>query len=218
MAACVGATVFDPINRPITARHDYALPLRTPEGLLVEIHRYFCERPLFRPDYEGATGIFGRARVGDDGLMVPDLVDLFLGLAIHATHHAYHLPLRSVLDGVLLGARPEVDLAEVAARAERWRATRATAGFLLVLQNFGFDRPDLRPALRRLAAPAKLSALLAQAPWPERETHDHEWRRRLRVARLLDTPTARVGYFAQRVALRGADALWNRTHALRRRA
>lgn len=210
IAASVGATVFDPFDRPITAAHDYALPLKTRDGLLVEVHRYLCERPLFQPDYEGPGGMFARAQIGTDGVLVPDLVDLLIGLAIHATHHGYHLPLRAIVDGLLVGARPELDLSVLVRRATAWRATRTVGGFLWVLREFGFDRSGLDVTLRELGAPSSLTRTLVDAPWPEHDTHKHEWRRRLRVARLLDTRSARIGYFAHRVALRGADALWNR--------
>lgn len=218
VAARSGATIFDPLCRPITALHDYALPLHTREGLSVELHRYFCEKPLFRPDYDGPNGIFARAAATDDGILIPDLVDLFLGLAIHAAHHAYLLPLRAVVDGLVLGSSRRLLLAAVANRARRWRAATATAAFLLVLKKFGLDRPDLDFALEELGAPASLSRMLGDAPWPETETHEREWRRRLRVARLLDHGLARVGYFGQRVGLRAADSLWKGFLRLRGRA
>ena len=129
IAIDTGATVFDPLDRPITAAHDYALPVRTREGLLVELHRYLCEKPLFRPQYDGPDGIFSRAIPTDDGLLVPEPADLFLGLAVHAAHHGYHLPFRAVVDGLILGASPNLVLASVVERSRSWRAVRATAAF-----------------------------------------------------------------------------------------
>jgi hypothetical protein len=210
IASAAGATVWDPLDRPITAAHDYALPMRTREGLLVELHRYLCERPLFRPQYDGPDGIFARAILTEDGLRVPDPTDLFLGLAIHAAHHAYHLPFRAIVDGLILGGSPGLLLSSVAERARLWRAKTATAAFLLVLAGFGFVHPDLSAALRELRYPKGLPALLAAAPWSERDAHREDWRRRWRVARLLDGAPTRIAYFGQRLGLRVADTLWNR--------
>ena len=210
IAGNTGATIFDPLNRPITAAHDYALPMRTSEGLLVELHRYLCERPLFRPQYDGPDGIFARAIPTNDGLLVPEPADLFVGLAIHAAHHGYHLPFRAVVDGLVLGGSPNLVLTSVVERARSWRAVIATAAFLIVLRNFGFARQGLEAALRELGPPETLGPMLGDAPWPERDTHREEWQRRWRIARLLDSTSARLGYFSQRIGLRIADTLWNR--------
>ena len=208
LASSSGAVVFDPLDRPITAAHDYALPLMTPEGLLIELHRYLCERPLFRPDYEGPMGIFARATPSQDGLLVPEMTDLFLGLAVHAAHHAYYLPLRAIVDGLAVGASAAWTLEGVVRRARQWRAKTAVAAFLLVLRVFGFSHRDLDGALAELGAGPHVEAVIAGAPWPERNARKDDWSRRWKVAQLLDDNQARIGYIGHRIGLRLADDAW----------
>jgi hypothetical protein len=200
--------LFDPYDRPLTALHDYAVPMITPERVGLELHRYLSSRPLFAVDYDGFVA---RAERCPDGLLVPSPPDLFLSLAVHAGKHGFTLPFRSLIDGLVLAARAPLDPAEIAVRAQRWRASRATAGWILLLRRFGgltdagWDR-----ALSTLSTPRSLQDMIDQAPWSEAGTDGAGWNQVTRILRSLDSVPRRLAFVAQRIGFRAADAVSNR--------
>jgi hypothetical protein len=194
-----GATWHDAMDRPLTLRLDYAAPLRTPEGVIVEVHRSLVARPLFAVDHEG---LFSRARPVGDGLSCPDPTDLFLHLGLHAAKHAYDVPLRALVDGLRLAEAGAVDPQEVAVRARAWQARRATALWLWILLDLGLPEAAWVDVARSLAPRASVASLLAGAP--RREVHGP--RRWWLVARSLDHPLRALAYLAQRTGLRALDA------------
>lgn len=202
-----GAVFHDPYERPFTALHDYAVPVLTKEGVMVELHRYLCERPLFSPDLDGPGGVFARASRSADGILVPEPGDLFLGLAVHAAHHGFHLPFRAVVDGLTLGKSPDLVPAVVVARAARWNAQRALTAWIMTLGRFGLGVARWGPSFEHGRHAEAVRAVANEAPWPETDLKAGERRRILRTTRLLDTASRRVAYLGQRVGLKCLDAV-----------
>ena len=195
-----GAAIRGPRSRSLTLRHDYAIPLDVPAGVVVELHRYLSPRPLFRVDH---AGLFIRARSTDrGGIYLPDETDLFLHLALHAAKHAYDVPFRSILDGLLLARTGRIDQESLRARASAWRARRALALWLHILRQYGLEEHPWQDLAHGLAPAVARASLIEHAP--RRDLRGA--RRWTTVAAALDGMTPRVAYLAQRVGFRVIDA------------
>jgi hypothetical protein len=178
-------------HRPVTSRSDYVRALARPDAINVEIHRGLSARSQFAIDYDA---LFARARPDRDGLLLADETDQFLSLAVHAAKHAFVLPLRSFLDGILLIDAARLDPDAVAARATVWGARRATAAWLRALD-------DLTPL------PAVWRRAPGRAFLDEDDPTPGSWRFQRRVVGLIDGPARRAAWLAERTALRLADAV-----------
>ncbi|HKA86227.1 MAG TPA: nucleotidyltransferase family protein [Haliangiales bacterium] len=200
LARGVGAEPLGPASRPVTGRFEYAAAFALPPGVGVEIHRAVGPSPLFAVD---VAALFRRASACTDGALVPDATDLFLLLALHAAKHGFCLPFRSVVDGLRLAAAGTVDRGALVARARAFRARRALAAWVGVLESFGLDA-DFAAAVRAALPPTAVAAaamLARSAPWP----HDGGgWPRRARIALSVEGWRG-AGWLLLRAALRVAD-------------
>jgi hypothetical protein len=207
IAASLGAWPIGPRLRPLTRSLEYAEPMAFPPGVGIEIHRAVCPAPLFAVD---APGLFARAARCDDGALIPDPVDLFLILAIHAAKHGFSLPFRAVVDGLRLAAAVPLDAATLVRRGRAFRAGAAVSAWVSLLEAFGLDpafAAAVRDALGRPAAAA--GRLLARsAPWPA--DAGGFWRR-ARVT-LSAEPLRGVGWLVWRSGLLLADGVAARLH------
>jgi hypothetical protein len=183
-------------GRYVATRHDYVRAFALGGDATLELHRHVGPRSQFRVDL---AGLFARARRDDDGLLVPDPIDLFLTLALHAAKHGFVLPLRSFVDGLVLA--PAVDPATMVARADAWNARRALSVWLAILLDLGLDHPAWRAAAAARPAPAVTHAILE-----DDDPIEGSWRFQLRVARLLDGLRPAL-WLTERTALRVADAI-----------
>jgi len=207
LAASLGARPIGPPLRRLTRSQEYAEPMALPPGVGIEIHSALCPAPLFAVD---AAGLFARAARCEDGALIPDPVDLFLILAIHAAKHGFSLPFRAVVDGLRLAAAVPLDAATLVERTRAFRAGAAVSAWVSLLEAFGLNpafAAAVRTALGRPAAAA--GRLLAQgAPWPE--DSGGFWRR-ARVT-LSAQPLRGVGWLVWRSGLVLADGVAARIH------
>jgi putative nucleotidyltransferase-like protein len=197
--AAAGAAVAGRPDRPLTNRFDYAAAVRVEPGVIVEIHRWLCPRGWFAIDHQA---LFARARRDPDGLLVPEATDLFLMLAVHAAKHGFVVPLRALVDALLLARTGAVAGDALRARARAWRASRALATWLELLVRHGLEGP-----LAAVGASGRLVRGLARgAPLTDAEPSGTGWRRALRIALTLEGLRG-GGYLLSRAAFRLADAL-----------
>lgn len=195
-----GLSEFNAPGRSLTAAHDYVRAFTTPDGVILEVHRFVCERTFVSVDYEGPAGIFARSRQVGTNLFIPDDGDLFLTLAVHAAKHTFELPLRSFLDGLLIRQRRRVRTAELLLRAQRWRMERVLHAWLRCLQIVEGEDPA------RLPGAGDTFSSLGGVVWA-RTSHEPAWQRLLRMAWLFDSPSRWGRHVGTRALLRVADAV-----------
>jgi hypothetical protein len=208
IAARAGWRPEDVQGRGYTAGHDYVRAFTTRRGVTIEIHRFVCEQSLFSFDYEGADGIFARARLLPSGVYVPDDTDLFLTLAAHAAKHTFELPLRSFLDGLVLLRQNRIRLGQAATRARAWHmavAFRMWMSALCWLAPGQFDEAIVEAGLGGLPFPLDSGrARLGRFVW-SRTRHASAWQRFLRLAWLTDGPRRWARHVATRAGIRSID-------------
>jgi len=207
-ALALGGRRIEPEGRAVSSRLEYAIAVCLPGGVEVEIHRALSSAPLYAVDVDG---VCGRAVAGPDGVATPEPSDLFVTLGVHAAKHGFSVPFRSILDGLLVATRLDVDFSAVAARARMYRARRATAAWLRVLRRFGLADAGADVALADLGGDAAVRWLADGAPWPAGATG---WRRAARIAALAEGVRA-PGWLLWRGALRVADTITGTIHARR---
>ncbi len=200
LARGLGAEPLGPARRAVTRRFEYAAAFALPPGVGVEIHRAVSPSPLFAVDIDG---LFRRARAAADGALVPDPTDLFLLLALHAAKHGFCLPFRSVVDGLRLAAAGSVDRDALVERARAFRARRALAAWLGLLEAFGLDAAWAGAARSSLGRTAGVAAALLtrSAPWPD---DAGGWPRRARIALSVEGLRG-AGWLIMRTGMRVAD-------------
>jgi hypothetical protein len=196
----VGFARLDDARRPFTVRHDYVRALAASAGPVVELHRGLAPRWQFSPPLHP---LFERARREPDGFLVPAPVDLFLSLAVHAAKHAFALPLRSFVDGLLVARL--VSPGAVIQAAQAARARRATAAWLVLLLDLGLPGDGWSAAAAALGAPLRLVEAIQADPEPV----ERGWRYQLRVARIIDSHRHVAAWLAERASLRLIDAVWH---------
>lgn len=199
-------------GRSFTAAHDYVRSFSSPAGMVVEIHRFVCERSFLRIDYDGPDGIFARARPIAGGLFLLEEGDLFLTLAAHAAKHTLDLPLRSFVDGLFLWQRTSLDIGRLQDRARSWHMQ---AAFERWIQALGALAPHA--AIRRTAVVlerrrARLAHSLGRLVW-EHTSHASRWQRLTRMAWLTDSGADWVRHMAARGGLRLMDLLQSKIAA-----
>ena len=202
-ALIIGAGFAETVlpGRGYTARHDYVRTFSNAAGVTMEIHRFVCEASFLDIDYEGADGLFARARRAPTGLLVPDDGDLFLTLAAHAAKHTFEIPLRSFFDGLFLLQRSPLKLDELAARARHWRMEAAFAMWVQSLRT-------LAPAIAHVSdhAPVGPRWRWGRFVW-SRTRHASPWQRFVRMAWLVDGKAAWVRHVATRATFRALDSI-----------
>lgn len=187
-------------RRAFTTGHDYVRSFCTHDGVLLEVHRYICERGIFSIDHEGPTGLFARARkVEESGLFVPGDHDLFLTLAAHAAKHTFELPLRSFLDGIYLLQRRRLSMPILFQRAKAWRMNRALEAWIQALRML--DQTTRSPN----AGPVPYRTL-GKFVW-SRTSHGPVWQRFARLAWLSDTKAYWARHVATRAGFRALDLI-----------
>lgn len=181
--------------RRFTMAHDYVRTFTDRAGVTIEVHRYVCDGSLFRIAH---ADLFSRARSENDAVGSLDEGDLFLTLAAHAAKHTFDLPLRSLVDGIFLLRRRQLDWGAVLGRAVAWRMTSALSMWLQTLAELA---PDI--AMPVVGHPS---------PWDEMRrwvwahtSHDSPWQRFLRLAWLTDSRLAWMRHVMTRGAFRGVD-------------
>jgi hypothetical protein len=157
-----GAQVVEAPQRPVSLRHFHEVHLVLPGGGLGDLHRRLTPWPLFTPNLPGlfqrATSPSGATEAGPSAALLPTPEDLLLSLVIHAAKDGFRLPLRAVVDGLLLLAVAAPDPGVVEHRARTWQARRATARWLQVLATF----EDLDPPWNEL--PTRLAPEIGPLP------------------------------------------------------
>jgi hypothetical protein len=205
IAEGLGAEPLGPAARPVTSRFEYAAGLALPPGVGVEIHRAVTPSLLFAVDI---PGLLRRALPSADGALVPEATDLFLLLSLHAAKHGFCLPFRAVVDGLRLAAGETLQPTELLERARAFRARRALATWLGVLEAFGLSPAFSGPLRAKLGptAAAAAAVLSRSAPWPD---DSGGWTRRARIALSVEGLRG-AGWLLMRTGLRLADLVATR--------
>lgn len=202
------------VSRSYTAAHDYVRSFTGSDGVVLEIHRFVCEKSLFNVDYEGPEGIFARTRQVGSGLFLPDPVDLFLTLVAHAAKHTFDLPLRSFFDGLVLSEASPLPWDRLRRRAREWNLGASLRVWQRILELLveaplwpritSTDRSlvslgDDGPAARGLVAN------LGRLVWSH-TNHLSPWQRFVRLAWLTDSTPQWLGHVGSRAGFRFIDA------------
>lgn len=201
LAVEAGLTQEEMPGRSYSNQNDYVRSFVTPQRVIIEIHRFVCERTIFEPDYEGSDGIFARARRSTSGWSSPDDEDLFLTLVAHAAKHTFELPLRSYVDGIALLRKQRLSLDRLAARARAWRMEAAFRAWMLCLARLEGVQGD-----GPLDAAAYVGRSCGRFLW-SRTTHANPWQRFLRLAWLTDGALQWTRHVASRSMFRAMDAV-----------
>jgi hypothetical protein len=210
----VAARVVHSGERPVTDRLFHEIHAVLPPGFLVDLHRALHSWPLFPID----TGdLFDRSWSlprRDDGLRLPAVEDQLVVLATHAAKDGHFVPLRDVVDSLLLLRHsapmegPEALRERLVDRACRWRCRKAVALWLRVLLRFGLDPEPWRRAVETLDARGRTVARAAALPQRFRGTpRRHAWTVKGRLAALQDAPWRGATFLAVGGALYGIDAI-----------
>jgi hypothetical protein len=187
-AQVLGARELWPAHRPLTRHFFHESDQVLPGGVAVDLHRNVAAWPLFR---FSTDELLSRANHE-----VPARDDLLVMLAVHAAQDGFSLPLRAVVDGLLLART--VEPSSVVRRAVRFGARRATAAWLRVLVSFG-AAPGWATAARELSpATARYRPITEDQVIPRRATT-------LRLLLSLDSATRGAAFLAARAALRVGD-------------
>jgi hypothetical protein len=177
---------------------------RVDGGAWVDLHRTLTAWPLFRVDHDA---LFARARLLDDGLLVPAAEDLFVSLVVHAAQDGFCLPLRTVIDGLALAASGMMNADLLVERARAWHAARATAIWLNVLLAHGLATSpwaEVAAVLGGRVAARAASTLPHPVP---RDRRDGRWQARWQLVRAHDAPVRPLAFLAYRAAFRLGDLI-----------
>ena len=190
-------------GRALTMRLYHELDFRLSSGAQVDVHRALTAWPLFSIDH---AGLFERAEVQHDGVLVPTVEDLLVSLAVHAAGDGFSVPLRAVVDGLALAERARAQL--VAERAREWRARRATAAWLFALCAHGLDA-SWRAVAGALdgGSAARALARLVPGRLPRRGAR---WHLRWRTARAADGALRPLAFYSYRSLLYVGDWVMRR--------
>jgi hypothetical protein len=175
------------------------------DGVIVEVHHSFIQRPRHRVDYEAVWE--RRVPLEADGWRAARLADAD-GLAYHALAlgvDAFAVPLVRYVDLWLLLRRAPESLEPAALRAREWQAVHAFYGAFR--QAFRFF-PEMRTAEREavvdrlLRAPARVFVDRLVLPGPREHGREKQVGRGLRLWRkfwLMDNLARRAGFALQHV-------------------
>ncbi|MCC6993619.1 MAG: nucleotidyltransferase family protein [Deltaproteobacteria bacterium] len=206
----LGARSDDDGTRRVTMRLFHEVDLRMPSGAAIDLHRGLSPWPIFTVDH---PAVLARGAREADGLLVPDPSDLLVMLAMHAAGDGFAVPLRAVVDGLLLA--PLARAHEVLERAQGWHARRATAAWLWALLGYGLapdggGGPGWRGVAETLDGSAGAHALARLVPsrLPRRL---RMWHLRARTAWALDGVARPAVFYSWRGLLYVGDWVMRRS-------
>ncbi len=167
---------FNAIDHPrhaMTLHFYHEIHRRGLNGLLLDLHRRPFPWPLFKVGYREIKLV---SRLHSSGFWFPDREALFVLVGMHAAKDAFRVPLRAILDALLLEAGG-LDEDRVREYAINWRARRAVGLWLRILVNHGLDSQWV-----------DLSLSLAPDNDPLPEFKAGKWARRRVISSLQDQP------------------------------